>query len=114
MSYGRWRRGRTRRPASLVLEVRDARPGSPGGRYRLDASADGAGSCAGHRSADLTLDVAELAALWLGDESAVRLAALGRVRGGTSGRRPSGRRPAAYVRGGRGARTSSEPLSRRT
>ncbi len=31
------------------------------------------------RSADLTLDIAELGTLWLGDESAVRLAALGRV-----------------------------------
>lgn len=28
----------------------------------------------------LTLDVSELGTLWLGDESAVRLAALGRVR----------------------------------
>lgn len=32
------------------------------------------------RSADLTLDVADLASLWLGGESAVRLAAAGRVR----------------------------------
>jgi hypothetical protein len=30
-------------------------------------------------TADLTLNVGELAALWLGNESAVRLAALGRV-----------------------------------
>jgi hypothetical protein len=29
---------------------------------------------------ELTLDVSELGTLWLGDESAVRLAALGRVR----------------------------------
>ncbi|MBT3154482.1 GNAT family N-acetyltransferase [Streptomyces sp. CHD11] len=65
---------------SLVLEVADA-GGFAGGRYRLQASADGAGSCVPTtRSADLTLDVAELAVLWLGDESAVRLAALGRVR----------------------------------
>ncbi|MFD9090444.1 sterol carrier protein domain-containing protein, partial [Streptomyces prasinus] len=35
--------------------------------------------------ADLSLDVAELASLWLGDESAVRLAALGRVREGRAG-----------------------------
>ncbi|MET4659775.1 putative acetyltransferase [Streptomyces sp. PvP037] len=64
----------------LVLEVTD-RAGLAGGRFRLEASADGAGVCApAAGSADLTLDVAELAALWLGDESAVRLAALGRVR----------------------------------
>ncbi|MFI1421873.1 GNAT family N-acetyltransferase [Streptomyces sp. NPDC020731] len=65
---------------SLVLEVAD-RAGLAGGRYRLEASADGAGVCVPTTgSADLTLDVAELAVLWLGDESAVRLAALGRVR----------------------------------
>ncbi|KES07621.1 hypothetical protein BU52_09145 [Streptomyces toyocaensis] len=65
---------------SLVLEVTDG-GGLSGGRYRLQASADGAGSCARTTErADLTLDVAELAVLWLGDESAVRLAALGRVR----------------------------------
>ncbi|MFI1359118.1 GNAT family N-acetyltransferase [Streptomyces sp. NPDC020898] len=66
---------------SLVLEVVDA-AGFAGGRYRLEVSVDGAASCApGTRdAAELTLDVRELAALWLGDESAVRLAALGRVR----------------------------------
>lgn len=65
---------------SLVLEVADG-AGLTGGRFRLEASADGAGSCVPTTdSTDLTLDVAELAVLWLGDESAVRLAALGRVR----------------------------------
>lgn len=65
---------------SLVLEVAD-RGGLSGGRYRLEASADGAGRCVPTaEGADLTLDVADLAVLWLGDESAVRLAALGRVR----------------------------------
>lgn len=65
---------------SLVLEVADA-GGLAGGRYRLEASADGAGTCAPTTdNPDLSLDVAELATLWLGDESAVRLAALGRVR----------------------------------
>ncbi|MGW3652687.1 GNAT family N-acetyltransferase [Streptomyces sp. NPDC000878] len=65
----------------LVLEVVDA-DGFAGGRYRLDVSAEGVGSCTpGTRdAAELTLDVRELAALWLGDESAVRLATLGRVR----------------------------------
>lgn len=70
---------------SLVLEVADG-AGLTGGRFRLEASADGARSCAPTtESPELTLDVAELAALWLGDESAVRLAALGRVREGRAG-----------------------------
>lgn len=65
---------------SLVLEVADG-GGLSGGRYRLEASADGAGRCVPTTGgADLALDVADLAVLWLGDESAVRLAALGRVR----------------------------------
>lgn len=64
---------------TLVLEVVDG-SGMTGGRYRLEASRDGASCTATSASADLTLDVRELATLWLGDESAVRLAALGRVR----------------------------------
>ncbi|QOV37423.1 GNAT family N-acetyltransferase [Streptomyces ferrugineus] len=63
----------------LVLEVVD-RSGLSGGRYRLEAAADGASCTPTTATADLTLDVAELGTLWLGDESAVRLAALGRVR----------------------------------
>ncbi|MEU8750090.1 GNAT family N-acetyltransferase [Streptomyces chartreusis] len=63
----------------LVLEVVDE-AGLAGGRYRLRAAADGASCAPTTAAADLTLDVAELSALWLGDESAVRLAALGRVR----------------------------------
>ncbi|MEV1085578.1 GNAT family N-acetyltransferase [Streptomyces sp. NPDC050211] len=63
---------------SLVVDVRDA-GGFSGGRYRLDASPEGADCAPTTASAELTLDVGELAALWLGDESAVRLAALGRV-----------------------------------
>ncbi|MFC8099069.1 GNAT family N-acetyltransferase [Streptomyces sp. NPDC057363] len=75
---------------SLVLEVVD-RWGSPrssgaesgggltGGRWRLEAGEDGASCTPTTESAHLVLDVAELATLWLGDESAVRLAALGRV-----------------------------------
>ncbi|MFF9677697.1 sterol carrier protein domain-containing protein, partial [Streptomyces eurythermus] len=40
-----------------------------------------AGTCAPTpENPDLSLDVADLATLWLGDESAVRLVALGRVR----------------------------------
>lgn len=77
---------------TLVLDVVDGRGAGPaggeaggaglaGGRFRLEASPQGA-SCtpAAGRSPDLTLDVSELATLWLGDESAVRLAALGRIR----------------------------------
>lgn len=65
---------------SLVLEVVDG-DGLAGGRFRLEASPEGA-SCApaGGAAADLTLPVGELATVWLGDESLVRLAALGRVR----------------------------------
>ncbi|GAA2959425.1 GNAT family N-acetyltransferase [Streptomyces enissocaesilis] len=65
-------------PASLVLEVRDA-AGLAGGRFRLDASADGAVCAPSAETPDLTLDVRELGALYLGEESAVRLVALGRV-----------------------------------
>ncbi|MEU0285483.1 GNAT family N-acetyltransferase [Streptomyces sp. NPDC052492] len=65
---------------SLVLEVADA-DGPAGGRYRLEVSEDGTGTCAPTTgNADIALDVADLGALYLGDESAVRLAALGRVR----------------------------------
>lgn len=69
---------------SLVLEVRDA-AGLAGGRYRLDASPDGAEVSRTTESADLALDVAELGTLSLGDESVVRLAELGRVEGLAAG-----------------------------
>ncbi|MFF4661152.1 GNAT family N-acetyltransferase [Streptomyces sp. NPDC001381] len=64
---------------ALVLEVVD-RAGLAGGRFLLDATPDGASCTPTARGADLTLDVAELASLWLGDQSAARLAALGRLR----------------------------------
>ncbi|MFJ5308371.1 GNAT family N-acetyltransferase [Streptomyces sp. NPDC088350] len=64
---------------TVVFEVADG-AGLAGGRYRLVASAQGASCTPTAESAELTLDVGELGALWLGDESAVRLAALGRVR----------------------------------
>ncbi len=70
---------------SLVLDVRDA-DGLAGGRYRLDASPEGAAcSRTATESADLAFDIAELGTLSLGDESAVRLAALGRVEEVTAG-----------------------------
>ncbi|MEV0413847.1 GNAT family N-acetyltransferase [Streptomyces sp. NPDC050448] len=63
-------------PGVLVLEVTDA-AGPAAGRYRLDA---GAGECAvTEEPADLRLDVSALGSLYLGDESAVRLGALGQV-----------------------------------
>ncbi|MFF9865446.1 GNAT family N-acetyltransferase [Streptomyces sp. NPDC013953] len=63
---------------TLVLELRDA-AGLAGGRFLLDASPEGASCAPTGRSADLTMDIGELAVLLLGDESAMRLAALGRV-----------------------------------
>ncbi|MGW3202636.1 GNAT family N-acetyltransferase [Streptomyces sp. NPDC001135] len=67
------------RVGTVVLEVVDG-DGLAGGRFRLEVSPEGA-SCtpASTESADLTLDVGELASLWLGGESLLRLAALGRV-----------------------------------
>ncbi|WP_030771200.1 GNAT family N-acetyltransferase [Streptomyces sp. NRRL F-2664] len=63
-------------PGVLVLEVADE-AGPAGGRYRLDA---GAGGCERTQEpADLRLDVSALGSLYLGDASAVRLAALGRL-----------------------------------
>ena len=64
---------------TLVLDLHDD-AGLAGGRYRLEAGTDGA-ACKheGRRDADLAMDIAELGTLFLGDESAVRLAALGRI-----------------------------------
>ncbi len=77
--HGRWRRGRTRGRVRWCWRPW-TEEGLTGGRWRLEAGADGASCTPTTESAHLVLDVAELAALWLGDESAVRLAALGRVR----------------------------------
>ncbi|MEV5952679.1 GNAT family N-acetyltransferase [Streptomyces sp. NPDC051987] len=67
------------RAGSLVLEVAD-RQGLAGGRFRLDASPDGASCAPTADTPDLALDIAELASVWLGDQSMARLHALGRVR----------------------------------
>ncbi|MFF8016072.1 GNAT family N-acetyltransferase [Streptomyces sp. NPDC007929] len=64
---------------ALVLEVAGV-DGLTGGRYRLEASPEGASCVPTTESAELELGIGALGALWLGDESAVRLAALGRVR----------------------------------
>lgn len=68
-------------PAALVLEVVDP-AGPAGGRFLLETDAKGAASCLpapAAASPDVTLSAADLACLYLGDESAVRLAALGRL-----------------------------------
>ncbi|MFI2619975.1 GNAT family N-acetyltransferase [Streptomyces sp. NPDC018584] len=63
----------------LVLEVADA-AGLAGGCFRLEVAQGGGAVCAPTRQEpDLTLDVGELARLWLGDESVARLVALGLV-----------------------------------
>ncbi|MER7465771.1 GNAT family N-acetyltransferase [Streptomyces sp. NPDC097981] len=63
-------------PGVLVLDVVDE-AGPAAGRYRLDA---GTGECTvTGEPADLRLDVSVLGSLYLGDESAVRLGALGRI-----------------------------------
>lgn len=69
---------------TLVLEVTD-HDGLSAGRYRLDASPNGATCAPTSEAADVTLDAGELAALYLGEASAVRLAALGRISEETAG-----------------------------
>jgi predicted acetyltransferase len=63
---------------ALVLELHDS-AGLAGGRYRLEAGPDGAVCKSTGESPELALDIGELGTLFLGDESAVRLAALGRA-----------------------------------
>lgn len=63
---------------TLVVELLDG-AGLAGGRYRLEAGPEGAVCAVSGESADLAMDVGELGTLFLGDESAVRLAALGRI-----------------------------------
>ncbi len=65
---------------SLVLRLRD-RSGYADGTYRLDASPQAGASkvVSTTEDAELAMDISELGALYLGDESAVRLAVLGRV-----------------------------------
>lgn len=64
--------------ADLVLEVRDP-DGLAGGTFRLETAPGAAPRCTSAPASppDLTLDVATLGRLYLGDESAMRLAALG-------------------------------------
>ncbi|WP_069816726.1 GNAT family N-acetyltransferase [Streptomyces sp. TP-A0874] len=67
-----------RAAGSLVLDVHDP-SGYAAGRFRLDAGPEGASCTSTTSAADLALSASDLAALYLGDESALRLAALGRV-----------------------------------
>ncbi|MGW1870587.1 GNAT family N-acetyltransferase [Streptomyces mauvecolor] len=63
---------------AVVLEVVDP-AGLASGRFLLEAGGTGARCRPTTRSAQLTLSVRELASLYLGDESATRLLAAGRV-----------------------------------
>jgi predicted acetyltransferase len=66
-------------PTGLVLDVQDP-AGLADGRFLLETDAAGAASCDRTTGpADLTLSASDLACLYLGDESAVRLASLGRI-----------------------------------
>ncbi|MGW2961506.1 GNAT family N-acetyltransferase [Streptomyces sp. NPDC001220] len=63
---------------SLVLEVVD-RQGLAGGRFRLDTSPEQASCVPTTDAPELTLGIADLATVWLGDQSVARLHALGRA-----------------------------------
>ncbi|MEL5959754.1 GNAT family N-acetyltransferase [Streptomyces sp. CLV115] len=65
-------------PGTLTLDVHDT-TGLTAGRYRLEATPAGASCTPTTAGADLALDVRELGTLYLGDESPLRLAALGRI-----------------------------------
>ncbi|WP_226961576.1 MULTISPECIES: GNAT family N-acetyltransferase [Streptomyces] len=68
----------------LVFEVRDPM-GLANGRFLLTAGPDGASCAPTTRSADLTLDVAALGRLYLGEDSAARLLAGGLLSEETNG-----------------------------
>ncbi|KNB51409.1 GNAT family N-acetyltransferase [Streptomyces caatingaensis] len=86
-------------PGSLVVEVADP-DGYAAGRWLLDAGEGGASCTPTTRTADLALGAGELGRLLLGDESAVRLAALGLV---------TEERPGAAARADALLRTSRRP-----
>ncbi|MGI5339370.1 GNAT family N-acetyltransferase [Streptomyces sp. CA-181903] len=83
----------------LVLEVTDP-DGYAAGRHLLEAGPEGAVCSPTSRDADLTLAAGTLGALYLGDESAVRLAAVGSV---------TEERPGAAARADLLLRTSRRP-----
>lgn len=86
-------------PGSLVVEVADP-DGYAAGRWLLDAAEDGASCTPTDRPAELSLSAGDLGCLLLGDESAVRLAAVGRV---------TEDRPGAAARADTLLRTSRRP-----
>jgi predicted acetyltransferase len=72
-------------PGTLVLAVDDP-AGHASGTFRLEAAPDGTATCTPTDSTpDLTLTAADLATLYLGDASAVRLSALGNLTEHTPG-----------------------------
>ncbi|MEV5727889.1 MULTISPECIES: GNAT family N-acetyltransferase [Streptomyces] len=87
----------------LVLEVTDA-AGYAAGRWSLEGGPDGASCARTGRAPDLRIDVRDLSALYLGDDSATRLAALG----GTEELRPG-----ALARADAMFRTGRRPWSPR-
>jgi predicted acetyltransferase len=64
--------------ASLVLEVTDA-AGYAAGTWALEGGPDGASCIRTTRGPDLRIDVRDLSSLYLGDDSAARLAELGGI-----------------------------------
>jgi predicted acetyltransferase len=71
--------------ATLVLDVRDVTLPENAGRYRLSHEAGGPVCGVTTQAADLSLDVADLAAAYLGGTSFTTLAAAGLVEEHTSG-----------------------------
>ncbi|THA25733.1 GNAT family N-acetyltransferase [Streptomyces sp. RKND-216] len=65
-------------PGTLVLDLHDE-TGLADGRFRLETGPEGAACTRAGEGADLSMDIAALGTLYLGDETATRLAALGRV-----------------------------------
>ncbi|MFR9675932.1 GNAT family N-acetyltransferase [Streptomyces sp. TR02-1] len=65
-------------PGTLVLDLHD-RDGLAGGRFRLEAGTGGAKCAPTTDAPDLSMDIAELGTLYLGDEATTRLVSLGRV-----------------------------------
>ncbi|MEV7562056.1 GNAT family N-acetyltransferase [Streptomyces sp. NPDC089795] len=72
-------------PVEVVLEVHDARMPANAGRFRLAVGPDGATYAHADSAADLTLDVRELAACYLGGTRVEELVAAGLVREYTAG-----------------------------
>ncbi|MFD9617220.1 GNAT family N-acetyltransferase [Streptomyces virginiae] len=72
-------------PVEVVLEVHDARMPANAGRFRLAAGPDGATYEHADSAADLSLDVRELAACYLGGTRVQELVAAGLVREHTPG-----------------------------